>query len=48
MSRIVLASPIVGEQSTRVSINVGPRVLGLSGLKENLRGNFINLSDHFE
>ena len=40
--------PIVGEENTRVSIYIGPWVLGFSCLQKNLGCDRIDLADHLE
>jgi len=45
---LVLSETVVGKEDTRVGINVGPRVLGLTVLLENIRGNLVDTRDDLE
>lgn len=40
--------PVVGEENTGVSVNVGPGVLGLASLEENLGRDVVDLTDELE
>lgn len=45
---VLLVETVVSKEDTRVGVDVGPGVLGLTGLEENVRDDLVDLTDKLE